>query len=61
VSRDFIQPPQIPADGLAAKLLRQGNALRFGLAVGVIGSDRQPEPVIHADDHGFDLSAAVGT
>ncbi len=59
VRHHVVEPPQLGTDRLGAQLLRQRHALCLGLAVGVIGADGQPQPVIHADDDRLDLAAAV--
>jgi hypothetical protein len=51
----------VPSHRLAAKLLRQGDALRFCLSVRVVRSDADPKAVGHRNDDGFDFTRAVGT
>jgi hypothetical protein len=50
VTGDVLQRPEMVADRLGAELLRQRNALGFGLAVGMVGADGEAEPVAERDD-----------
>ena len=56
---DVVEPPEIAAERLGAELLRQRDALGLGLAVGMIGADRQAKPVAERDDHRLDLAGSI--
>src|SRR5438309_11606925 len=57
--RDVGKTPETRPDGLAAHLLRQRDADRFGLAVGVIGAEAEPHPIAERIDNALDLAARI--
>ena len=56
---DFLEAPGGAADRLGAHLLGNGDAVALDLAVGVVGADRDPEPVGGTDQHWLDLARTV--
>src|SRR5581483_2667623 len=50
MSGDLREQPQRAADWLEAELLRQRDAYGLGLAIGMVGAERKPQPVRERDD-----------
>ncbi len=57
--RDVAEPPKKRAHGLRAHLLRQRDADRLRLAVGVIGAEPEPQAIGERIDHHLRLAARV--
>ena len=58
--RHLVVAPGVAADRLLAELLGEGDADRFGFAVGVIGADGDPEAIGLVQQHELDLAARIG-
>ena len=59
VRLDLLEAPGRAADHLGADLLGMGDAVALELAVGMVGADRDPEPVGGADQHRLGLARRV--
>ena len=53
---DIVQQPELVADRFGAKLLGQRDSHGLGLAIGVIGADRQPKATAMRDDDRLGLA-----
>ena len=59
VRLDFLEAPGRAADHLGADLLGLGDTVGLELAVGMVGADRDPQPVGRADQYRLGLARRV--